>query len=131
MELKYKSITLLEVERAGSEFLLGTSEPPLDIYETEDYLNIDIDLPGIEPEKVLIKVIDDLLIIEGIRLLEHGENKRYLCMERRKEPFRRMVRLPVEIEARNGRAAYNNGVVSLRFPKIKSGVIKIKIFRDE
>ncbi|MCX7794330.1 MAG: Hsp20/alpha crystallin family protein [Thermodesulfovibrionales bacterium] len=123
MELKFQCFTLYETEISGSE-------PPLDIYETDDFLNIDIDLPGIEPEKVLIKVINDILIIEGIRLKEPEEDRRYLCMERRKEAFRRIIKLPVEIEARNGKALYQNGVILLRFPKIKSEVVKIKIFRE-
>lgn len=123
MELKYQCF-IYETEISGLE-------PPLDIYETEDFLNIDIDLPGIDPEKVLIKIIDDLLIIEGIRPIKHEKERRYLCMERRNEAFRRIVKLPVEIEARNGKAVYQDGVISLSFPKIKSKVVKIKITRDE
>lgn len=114
-----------------NETEISDPEPPLDIYETEDLLNIDIDLPGIEPEKVLIKIIDELLIIEGVRLRKQEKERRYLCMERRKEAFRRIIKLPVEIEARNGKALYHDGVISLRFPKIKSQVIKLKIIRDE
>ncbi len=119
MNVNFQSLTIFK-EASGCE-------PPLDIYETEDSLIIDIDLPGIEPEKVLIKIIDDMLIVEGIRIREIKEDVRFLCMERPKEAFRKIVKLPVDIEAKNGRAVYNNGVVSLRFPKIRPEVIKIKI----
>lgn len=123
MNVNFQGFTLFKVEASGSE-------PPLDIYETEDFLIIDIDLPGIEPEKVLIKIIDDMLIVEGIRIREIKENLRFLCMERPKEAFRRIVKLPVDIEAKDGRAVYNNGVVSLRFPKIRPEVVKIKITKE-
>lgn len=120
MNVNFQGFTIFKVEASGCE-------PPLDIYETEDSLIIDIDLPGIEPEKVLIKIIDDMLIVEGIRIREIKEDVRFLCMERPKEAFRKIVKLPVDIEAKSGRAVYNNGVVSLRFPKIRPEVIKIKI----
>ncbi|MFN3740091.1 MAG: Hsp20/alpha crystallin family protein [Thermodesulfovibrionales bacterium] len=123
MNINFQSLTLFKVEASGSE-------PPLDIYETEDSLIIDIDLPGIEPEKVLIKIIDDILIIEGIRIREIKEGVRFLCMERAREAFRKIVKLPVDIEAKDGRAVYNNGVVSLRFPKIRPEVVKIKITKE-
>lgn len=122
MKLKYQCF-IYETEISGSH-------PPVDIYESEDLLHIDIDLPGIEPEKVLIKIIDDLLIIEGIKSKKYEEDRKYLCMERRKEAFRRIIKLPIEIDARNGRAIYQNGVVLLRLPKIKSEVVKIKINRE-
>ncbi len=89
-----------------------------------------MDLPGIEPEKVLIKVIEDILLIEGIRTREIKEGVRFLCMERAREAFRKIVKLPGYIEAKNGRALYNNGVVSLRFPKIRPEVVKIKITKE-
>lgn len=123
MNVDFQSFTIFKVEASGSE-------PPLDIYETEDSLIIDIDLPGIEPEKVLIKIIDDILIIEGIRIREIKEGVRFLCMERTREAFRKIVKLPVDIEAKDGRAVYNNGVVTLRFPKIRPEVVKIKITKQ-
>jgi HSP20 family protein len=102
--------------------------PLLDLYETDDSLILEMDLPGINPEEILIKVYEDLIIIEGIKR-ETDEEKgfRYLCMERRFESFRRMVKIPVPVNSVEGRASYRDGVIVVTFPKIKDRVIKIKI----
>jgi HSP20 family protein len=116
--------------RSGLYFHKETSGylPLLDLYETDDSLILEMDLPGIDPEDVLIKVYEDLLIIEGIKR-ETPEEKgfRYLCMERRFEGFRRMVKIPVAVNSIEGKASYSDGVIIVTFPKIKDRVIKIKI----
>lgn len=102
--------------------------PLIDLYETEDTLVFEIDLPGINPDNVLIKVYDDILIVEGVRR-ERVEEKRlkYICMERNLESFRRILKMPVPVNTMAGRASYNNGVITLTFPKLKDKVVKIKI----
>jgi HSP20 family protein len=102
--------------------------PLVDLYETEDNLVLEMDLPGIDPEDVLIKVYEDVIIIEGIKREGRKEKRlRYLCMERSFESFRRLIKIPVSVNAAAGRAWYNHGVITLTIPKIKERVIKIKI----
>jgi len=120
MNLKLKTFSIIEMGVANAE------GPPVDVYETEDSLVVEIDLPGIETEKILIKVFNDLLILEGLRQMIK-EDVRFICMERSRDAFRKIIRLPVEIESDRGTAIYNNGVITLRFPKIKARVVKIKI----
>ena len=102
--------------------------PLLDLYETERDLVLEVDLPGINPEDVLIKVYEDIIIIEGIKK-EIREEKmfNYLCMERSFESFRRIVEIPVPVRTHEGKASYNDGVITLTFPKIRDRVIKIRI----
>ncbi len=104
------------------------SLPLLDLYETDGNLVLEVDLPGIDPEDVLIKVYEDIIIIEGIKKEVREEKMfRYLCMERSFESFRRIVKIPVPVITHEGKASYNDGVVTLTFPKISGRVIKIKI----
>jgi len=120
-----RSLLYYQREAAGSL-------PLVDVYETEDNLVLEMDLPGIDPEDVLIKVYEDVIIIEGIKREGRKEKKlRYICMERSFESFRRMIRIPVPVNAVAGRAWYNHGVITLTFPKIKERVIKIKIENKE
>ncbi len=111
----------------------STGSPPLvDLYETDDNLVLEMDLPGINPDDVLIKVYEDVIIIEGIKRESRKEKKyRYICMERSFESFRRMIRIPVSVNPSAGRAEYTNGVITLVLPKIKEKVIKIKIENKE
>ncbi|MGE5894297.1 MAG: Hsp20/alpha crystallin family protein [bacterium] len=109
-----------------------TGEPPVDLYETDDALVCEIDLPGINPEDVEIQVFDDLLIIEGIRS-DHEKTRqyRYVCMERSMDSFRRIVRIPTAVNPLEGTASYRLGVVKVVLPKVKERTVRIKIEKQE
>jgi HSP20 family protein len=110
--------------QTGTEGVL----PLMDLYEMEDSLIFDIDLPGVNPDDVLIKVYGDIVIIEGIKRESKEERRlRYICMERSFESFRRIIKIPVPVDTTAGRAWYREGVLTLRFPKVPDRVIKIKI----
>lgn len=106
------------------------SPPFVDLYETESHLVLKVDLPGVDPKEVLIKVLEDHLIIEGVRPPEPqvaGGRLRYLCMERNMRSFRRILRLPVAVNSCAGKAQYEDGVITLTFPKVADGVVRIKV----
>ncbi|HDZ88961.1 MAG TPA: Hsp20/alpha crystallin family protein, partial [Nitrospirae bacterium] len=110
-----------------------TSEEPLaDIYETDDDLILEIDLPGIDPDEIFIKAFNDILMIEGIKSGYKQENDilRYLCLERNRGHFRRIIKLPVRVNISGGTAMYSNGVIRIEFPKIQEKVVKIKIEKE-
>jgi HSP20 family protein len=108
--------------------LEAVNQPLLDLYETDDNIVIEMDLPGINPEDVLIKVFDEVVVIEGIkRATEEERRVRYICMERNFESFRRILRLPVSVDSMAGRAVYSDGVIKLTLPKVREKVYKIKI----
>jgi HSP20 family protein len=108
------------------------SVPLMDVYETRGYLVYEIDLPGIDPADVTIQVFEDLLIVEGYRGDEETAscNARYLCMERSRRHFRRVVRFPILVNAAAGQATYDQGVVTIRFPKLKNRMIRIPVERE-
>ncbi len=126
MNLKLRTFSIIETGLRVAD----AEGPPVDIYETEDSLIVEIDLPGIETEKILIKVFNDLLILEGLRQMIK-EDVRFICMERSRDAFRKIIRLPVEIESDRGTANYNNGVITLKFPKTRSRVVKIKVSKGQ
>lgn len=118
--MSHKSVLYLHTE--------ATLHPLIDLYETDDSLVFKIDLPGINPDEVLIKVYDDIVIIEGIKREINDEGRfKYICMERTFEGFRRVIKMPVTVNTLSGKASYNDGVVTLSFPKMKGKFIKIKI----
>lgn len=73
--------------------------------------------------------MEDILIIEGIREQVKKADVRFLCMERKRDAFRRILKLPVEVDPEGGEAMYNNGVITIKFPKLKQKVVKLKIMR--
>jgi HSP20 family protein len=107
--------------------------PLIDIYETADDLVFEVDLPGIDPTNLSVRVYEDLLIIEGMMTDTDDELQsgglRYLCMERGIKEFRRVLKIPINVNTVAGDALYSNGVMTVRFPKLKGKLIKIKIER--
>src|ERR1700737_2703157 len=56
----------LELGRAfGSESLAGECVPPIDVYETDDTLEIAVDLPGVDPAAVRVLGKGDSILIAG------------------------------------------------------------------
>lgn len=105
--------------------------PLVDLYETEDELVFEIEVPGIEPECVSVQVIEHFLIIESRP--PEGRNgpvpagSRFLCMERQTRAFRRILNIPIAVNSVKGTAWYRNGVITVRFPKLKGKWIAIPI----
>jgi HSP20 family protein len=101
-----------------------------DVYETDDHLVFEIDLPGANIGDISVKVYEDLLIIEGIReddVVDGLPEMKYLCMERGRKDFRRIVKIPVYVNTMEGRAFYEHGVMTVSFPKLKDRLINIEI----
>jgi HSP20 family protein len=121
-----KGVFLCEVETCA--------RPPVDLYETADELVCEVDLPGMDLSKVSLKVYEDLLIIEGVRVEgndEPGPHRiRFLCMERSMKRFRRIVKIPISVNTLAGRASYADGVLTITFPNLKDKLIRIKIERE-
>lgn len=107
--------------------------PLADLFETENELVFEIDLPGAEPEKVCVRVYEDLLVVEGAARLHRAApgcgRMNYLCLERECKGFRRVIRIPVAVNPQAGRAVYCNGVLTVTFPKLKGKVIRIPVER--
>lgn len=106
-------------------------EPLVDLYETEDELIFKIDIPGIDIRNISVKVYEDLLIVEGLlnpcKEDSYEEGLKFLCMERSLKTVRRVIRIPISVNTVSGTAFYENGVVTIKFPKLKDRLIKIKI----
>lgn len=102
-------------------------QPLVDMYETREDLVIEVDLPGVLPEDMLVKVCDDAIIIEGVKRETPRPGTRYLCMERKFRSFRRVLNVPVPVDAKAGKAAYREGVLTIRIPKTRETVIRIKV----
>jgi len=120
------------VQKGLCLYLVESSAWPLmDIYETGNELIVEIDLPGIEPEDVSLRVYGDLLIIEGIRNDAGREpDLRYICMERGIRGFRRVLKFPVPVNAASSEAFYARGVISIRFPKLECKAVAITVKRS-
>ena len=103
----------------------GTSKwaVPLDVIQDGDNIVVRASMPGIKPDDISITIENDVLTVKGE---SNGEVKdgSYLMKERRSGTFHRALRLPDTIDVDNADTSYENGVVSITFPKVESKKVK-------
>ena len=92
--------------------------PVVDMYETNDDLILDVELPGVREKEISLTITGDVLTVKGDRQLgEQLNNAHYFHMERTYGKFERSIRLPMPVQAGQVTAAYRDGVLEVRLPK--------------
>ena len=92
---------------------------PIDIYDEEDTIYFDIEIPGIDPKKLALHVSSDLLIVEGAKRENKQSGKlNFICMERTFGKFRRVIEIPLTVNMGKVKAAYKNGILQVSIVKI-------------
>lgn len=96
-----------------------TAQPPMDIYEDEVGIHVDLEVPGMRRDELSIRMDRGRLSIEGFKHSD-GDSAclRYLCVEREFGVFRRIVEIPVSVDSSGVRAALVDGVLKISLPKI-------------
>ena len=89
-----------------------------DVYLTEDppTLTVQLDLAGVDPDRLRIVLDGDLLIVAGERSRPRGERRIYQHAEIDWGPFERRIRLGVTVDADAARAAYDRGLLTIALP---------------
>jgi len=91
--------------------------PAVDVRETQDAFIFTVELPGMKPEAVEIKVKENLLTITGERSpVEEKEGVRVHHHERPSGHFARVFRLPKMVDAGNVTATYRDGLLEVVVP---------------
>jgi HSP20 family protein len=101
----------------GMGDMLGTR---LDVSETPNSFEIQMDLPGVKPEEVEISFENNLLTIRGERRDEReegGKDKQFHRVERRFGSFSRSVMLPSTVNDTEAAAEFRDGVLRVVLPK--------------
>ena len=111
---------------AGAVFGQAPYAPKCDIYETEDAIVLELELPGVKSEEVDVTLEDSQLRITGSRPMEGGSGE-YLQMERPTGPFVRTFELPEWVDPDAIEASYQLGILSVRLAKKKIRGQKIKV----
>jgi HSP20 family protein len=103
----------------------------IDVHQDDDNLYVTASLPGVKPEDVDVTVTGQVLSISGeLKGEEDVDGDQYIYRERRFGRFSRQIELPVRIMADQAKAAFDNGLLKLTFPKaedVKPRQIEIKV----
>ncbi len=90
--------------------------PATDVYEAENELVIEMDVPGVHPEDLSAEVVDGQLIVTGERAPAEGAARRYRS-ERWQGRFVRSFSVPRGVDGSAINARYDAGVLHLTLPK--------------
>ena len=99
------------------------SQPAVNVWEQDDALKIEMELPGVKREQIDISATADELSIkvncpESAKCPEAAEeNVKYHRRERPIGAFSRALRLPVEVDADRVEAELHDGVLTITLPK--------------
>lgn len=103
----------------------------VDVFEEEGNVIAEMNLPGIDPDKLDISVEGDRLRISGSREeKEEKKDKNYYSREISRGSFERAVQLPAEVEGGRTEASYEKGVLRVVMPKKEerpSEKIKVRV----
>ena len=119
------------LERWGNAKRLGrTIFPPLSLWEDDDNLYVESELPGLEIGDLEIYVSgENQLTIKGERKAPDVEEGNWHRQERQFGPFERTVELPQLVDPDRVRAEFKNGVLLITLPKreeVKARKIEVK-----
>lgn len=120
-----------EVSRAQEEFskLFGklttfsrsdaaTGALPVNVWEDEHTVHVELDLPDVDPAKLDLSVTEgNRLTIQGDRRAPEVQGATWVRQERPFGAFSRIVELPFMVDADRVEAAYEHGVLRVTLPK--------------
>jgi HSP20 family protein len=91
---------------------------PVEVWATDEAVEVKAALPGVRPEDVDITVVHDVLTIKARHLDDAGEEKRsYHSREIAYGDMGRSFTLPVSVDSDKAEARFENGMLFLRLPK--------------
>jgi HSP20 family protein len=106
--------------RATTEVLW---EPALDFSENPKEYMVRLDIPGVTRDDLDVAMSGNLLTLSGKRELhkrEKGED--YLWEERIEGRFTRTLRLPGPVQEAKIEALYNDGILTVKLPKMEQAM---------
>ncbi len=104
---------------ADSESLsAGSFLPAVDIYEDDRKLALHLEVPGIQPDKIDLRVENNTLTVRGERAFAKDvKEENFHRIERRFGSFVRSFTLPQTVDTEHVQAGYENGVLTIELPK--------------
>lgn len=109
------------------QYLTGSNEEmsqlmnvSMDVAETDQAFEVQVDLPGLNPDDVDIQIDNNTLTIRGERndeSEEQDEAKQYHRVERYRGSFARSIVLPNSINEDETAAEFKDGVLKIVIPK--------------
>ena len=92
--------------------------PAVDIYETENEIIVQAELPGVERKDITLNLENNVLTLKGERRFEKESNQdNYHRIERAYGTFSRAFSIPTLVDDDKIRADYKDGILKIALPK--------------
>jgi HSP20 family protein len=118
-------------QEGSSDVTAASFAPPVDVYEDQHKLVLNLEVPGMKQEDLDIQVEKNTLTVRGERKFEKEQKEEnFHRIERRYGTFYRSFSLPASVDTENVYATYEAGVLKLELPKkaeAKPKQIKVNI----
>ncbi len=122
MEQIWRAVTQSQPGPVSQE---GVWHPIVDIYEREDAIVVEVELPGMKGQTMNVAIDDNHLIIEGSRAQsENFQEGDLFYRERALGEFHRVIHLSENVEAEGAEAKYEDGVLTVTMPKAARPQVK-------
>ena len=90
--------------------------PAIDVYEDDEQVTVEAELPGMSKDDVEITVENGVLTLRGQKE-EEREDEEYHRVERRYGRFERSFKLPDYADDQNAAATFSDGALPISLPK--------------
>jgi len=104
-----------------SAFNTSSTLPKVDVFETTNALNVEVEIPGVKKEDIKLTLEDNILTIQGEKKVEERNDiqKSFRC-ERMFGSFKRSFTLPVDVNPDKVNAKFENGLLSITLEKYEA-----------
>lgn len=95
--------------------------PSVDVVDREKEVVVRAELPGVKREDLDVSIAERTLTIKGSTMTEQKEERDdYVRREIRSGTFTRSVALPVDVNAAEADATFEEGLLELHLPKVRA-----------
>lgn len=103
--------------RGSSELSMLTAAPAVNSYVKDGVFHLEAELPGVDTDKLDVRMDDGNLIIRGERRsAKKTEEVNYLVQESSLSTFERRLALPAGADIDKAHATYKNGLLEVTVP---------------
>lgn len=99
---------------------VGRAMPPMNVWEQEDALMVEAELPGVKSDQIEVSVVGDELTLNVERPEPKCEGTACHRHERPEGGISRVLRLPVAVDAEKVQAKLVDGVLTITLPKAEA-----------
>jgi HSP20 family protein len=107
-----------EFGRSPTDIAARSPAPRMSVAETDSWVEIEAELPGVEDKDVEVTLSDDVLTIKGEKRIVRGDAKKdYYYQERTFGKFARSITLPFQPDPKSVKTLFVNGVLKITLPR--------------